>query len=105
MEKVFRAATCLLYLIIVVVLLLLLVNFVEDNSQSAQLVFLGTELPVLQISTLVIGSFIVGACAGLLSASLVLIRHRLDKASLRRKLKRRENEIRRLRQQNLKGLS
>ncbi|MGY0218959.1 LapA family protein [Endozoicomonadaceae bacterium StTr2] len=105
MDKVFRAATWLLYIVITAVLLLLLVNFVEDNSQPVALIILGGKIPSLQISTLVIGSFIIGACAGLISAATLLVRHRLERASLKRKLKRRDAEIRRLRQQSLKGLS
>ena len=95
----------LLMLALVIVLLLFFVDFTLANTQRVGLQIIGIPLPELTASTLVVLSFLLGGLLGLLASVMAVTRLRLNNASLRRKLKRRDAELHTLRTNALKGLT
>ncbi|USE39103.1 LapA family protein [Endozoicomonas sp. SCSIO W0465] len=95
----------LLVLALFVVLLVLFVNFTLSNTEQISLEMGGLTIPAVSSSTLVMVPFVLGGFAGLLVSLMLVIRLRLANASLRRKLARRDAELKKLRSSALKGLT
>ena len=91
--------------IIFLLMLMLLVSFTASNTGEVQLELLGWHIVPLKISSLVVVSFILGGVTGLLVSVLSISRLRLRNASLLRKVRRRDEELQKLRNSSLKGLT
>ncbi|WP_257279666.1 MULTISPECIES: LapA family protein [unclassified Endozoicomonas] len=86
-------------------LLVILVNFIVANPQLIRFDLAGVLLPEVKASSIVVVSFIMGGLFGLLVSMVAMTRLRLDNASFKRKLGRRDAEIQKLRANALKGLT
>ena len=92
-------------LVVFLLLLIFFVNFTLANPQLVRLDVLGMILPEVTASTLVLIPFVVGGSLGLLVSLIFVIRLRLANQSLRRKLARRDNDLDKLKNNTLKGLT
>ncbi|PJE79595.1 Lipopolysaccharide assembly protein A [invertebrate metagenome] len=91
--------------LLLLVILGLVIDFTLSNDQVIRINVAEVMSVSVRFSSAIITAFITGGGIGLLSAIGIIIRLRLKNASLGRKLVRRNNEIRKLRSSNLKGLT
>ncbi|MCX4028791.1 LapA family protein [Endozoicomonas sp. SM1973] len=89
------------WLVLFVILLLAGVEFIGANQQEISIGFLGYSLEQIKLSVILIVVFIVGAVMGLISAAVLLIVLQLKNKQLKSKLKRRDDEIQKLRTSSL----
>ncbi|MDE1462293.1 LapA family protein [Spartinivicinus poritis] len=89
------------WLVLFVILLLAGVEFIGANQQEISISFLGYSLEQIKLSVILIVVFIVGAVMGLISAAVLLIVLQLKNKQLKSKLKRRDDEIQKLRTSSL----
>jgi uncharacterized integral membrane protein len=71
--------------------------FSVDNPQEITLVLLGFDLPEMPLGVVVLGVLLLGASVGFCVSLLPVIKAAGENSSLKRKLKRRDKELERLR--------
>ncbi|WP_163833031.1 LapA family protein [Spartinivicinus ruber] len=89
------------WLAIFVILLLAGVEFIGANQQEITISFLDYSLEQIKLSVVLIAVFIVGAIMGLISAVVLLVLLQVKNKQLKSKLKRRDDEIQKLRTSSL----
>ncbi len=103
--KIIKTIKVLIYLVLFLVLLILMTGFVMENNVPVRAFLFGHAFKVMPLSSLMVIAFVIGGMVGMLSGILMVVRLRLHNASLERKLKRRAEELKKLRVNTLKGLS
>ncbi|MCY4328598.1 MAG: LapA family protein [Endozoicomonadaceae bacterium] len=103
--KIIRITKIVLYLFIILVFLVFMTSFVAENKSMVNLVLFSHSFPTIPLSAMLVVVFVLGGIIGLFSGTLIIVRLRLHNASIERKLKRREEDLKKLRVTTLKGLS
>lgn len=93
----------LVMLVVILLGLILGVWFSAENPQLLTVTVLGFALPQIPAGILLCGVLVIGTALGYVISVLPVFQLKNDNLSLRRKLKRRDKELERLRKTPLKG--
>lgn len=94
-----------LLLLVLIAGLIIGIWFSTDNMQAVSVSLLGFSLPAMSLGLLVCGTFVLGTGLGYLVSLWPVLALKNHNLSLKRKLKRRDQELERLRRLPAKGKS
>lgn len=103
--KIIKIIRIVFYLLVLLAFLIFMTSFVAENNVSARLVLFSHSFNALPLSALLLIFFVAGGGIGLFASLFMVLKLRMQNASLSRKLKRRDDELKKLRVNTLKGLS
>ena len=103
--KITRIIRFVIYFLIMLTFLIFMTGFITENSSDVGLVLLGYRFEIMPLSALLLIVFFAGGMIGVTSGAFIVLKSSLYSSRLERRLKRRDDELKKLRMDTLKGLS